>query len=311
MVCMRGICVRLAGTLLLGLAVTGCNTSKEKRTETGKTAFAAEQAGAPPASSFLSGGPRGSLAGRTLRVGSISDIKLRKGEVVLTFDDGPMPGRTDAVLAALRTYGVKATFLMVGSMARAHPATARKVAASGHTIGTHTQNHANLARLGADRAAAEINEGQKSVAAALIPTGYRPAPFFRFPYLADTGALRSRLASQGVVVIDVNVDSNDYFPSAPGQVKSRTMARLKARGSGIILFHDIHARTGKMLPQFLEELAANGFSVVHLVPGRGTGSGDLISSLETEGSFAMSYETGYAMSYWPVGELVQGPDDRR
>ncbi|QDY99783.1 polysaccharide deacetylase family protein [Nitratireductor mangrovi] len=207
----------------------------------------------------------GGLAGRTIRVSRISDIALRPGEVVLTFDDGPIPGRTDRVLEVLDRFGVKATFLMVGQMAKAYPGTARKVAARGHTIGTHTQGHANLAGLGHAAAVIEIDKGRASVAAAL--GGHRAAPFFRFPYLASTAALRSHLAARGIVVIDANIDSKDYFKSSPAAIRARTMARLAGQRSGIILLHDIHARTATMLPGLLADLKAGGYKVVHLVPG--------------------------------------------
>ena len=67
------------------------------------------------------------LAGRTLTVSSLHDIRLEDKEVILTFDDGPMPGKTERILATLDEFGVKAAFMMVGEMAQAHPAVARKV----------------------------------------------------------------------------------------------------------------------------------------------------------------------------------------
>lgn len=211
-------------------------------------------------------GPRTGLAGRTLKVSSISDIRLARNEVVLTFDDGPVRGRTDRILKALDRHDVKATFLMVGTMARANPDLVREVAARGHAIGTHTQNHANLGAVGFERAVQEITQGRQSVAAALIPTGARAAPFFRFPYLSDTPALRRHLAASGVVVIDVDIDSKDYFVSSPDQVRQRTLAKLRQRGSGVILLHDLHWRTADMLPQLLEDLHTHGYKVVNLQP---------------------------------------------
>jgi len=222
----------------------------------------------------------GGLAGRTLRVGSVADLKLAPKEVVLTFDDGPVPGKTRAILDTLDRHHVKATFLMVGQMAQAHPALVREVAARGHSIGTHTQSHANLAKIGFERATQEIDNGRRSVAAALVPTTARAAPFFRFPYLADTGALRRHLAMQGIVVVDPTVDSKDYFVSTPEQVRSRTLAALEAKGSGIILFHDLHQRTVAMLPPFLDALKARGFKVVHLAPRGGAGNPLLSAALD-------------------------------
>lgn len=220
----------------------------------------------------------GSLAGRTLRVGRVSDIRLAPREVVLTFDDGPMPGRTPSILDTLDRFGIKATFLVVGRMAQSYPDLVRKVAGRGHTIGSHTQNHANLRAAGFTRAVAEIEQGRNSIAGALGPSRRRGGAFFRFPYLADTPALRSHLASQGIVVIDSNIDSKDYFQSSPDQVRQRILSRLGANGSGIILMHDIHARTATMLPSLLADLRSRGFKVVHLVPGRG--GPDLVASAE-------------------------------
>jgi peptidoglycan-N-acetylglucosamine deacetylase len=211
-------------------------------------------------------GPRRGLAGRTLQIESIEDIVLMRGEVVLTFDDGPIPGRTISILDTLDRHGVKATFLMVGQMARSYPHLVREVAARGHTIGSHSQNHPNLAAMSHERAIAEILAGERSIAQALVPTRHSAAPFFRFPYLAETPALRRHLAERGTVVIDVDVDSKDYWQSTPDQVRRRTLSQLERRGSGIILFHDLHRRTATMLPSFLAELDKRGYRVVHLAP---------------------------------------------
>jgi peptidoglycan/xylan/chitin deacetylase (PgdA/CDA1 family) len=261
----------LGAAVLCLLSAAGCASRPKDAVEgAAATPLAFAGSSADPVSLRLAGPYLGdrktSLTGRTILVKSIGDIALKKGEVVLTFDDGPAPKYTNAVLDALDGQGVKATFLMVGQMARAHPAMVRKVAARGHTVGTHTQNHANLAHASADTASREIRQGQESVAAALVPMRAQPAPFFRFPYLSDTKALRQNLASDGIVVIDADVDSKDYFVSSPDDVKSRTLARLDQRGSGIILFHDIHARTAAMLPGFLAELRTRGYTVVNLVP---------------------------------------------
>ena len=281
--------VALVGSLLFPLFMAGCASTSNS--DTARTSYTAERnampaalaaqdtrsgtAKAEKAALVFPTNPGGSLAGRSLRVSRVSDIALRDKEVVLTFDDGPMPGRTEKVLAALDRYGVKATFLMVGQMANAYPAIARKVAARGHTIGTHTQSHRNLAGMSTANAKAEIERGRKSVAAA-VGSG-NVAPFFRFPYLASTSALRRDLASNGVVVIDVDIDSKDYFKSSGDQVRARTIARIERRRKGVILLHDIHGRTAEMLPGFLADLKSRGYKVVALKPGRGS---FLVASLD-------------------------------
>src|SRR6202046_4420842 len=78
------------------------------------------------------------------RIGTMQyheSLPLEDHEVVLTFDDGPLPPRTNHVLDILAAECVKATFFMVGKMATTYPDVARKVLAAGHTIGTHSQTH--------------------------------------------------------------------------------------------------------------------------------------------------------------------------
>ena len=208
----------------------------------------------------------GHLGGRTLAVASTADIVLHPGEVVLTYDDGPRPGTTNSILATLSDFGVKATFLMLGSAAQAHPGLAQQVAASGHTVGSHTYGHVDLGNLSRQAALDEIAKGERAVQLALAAGGQTLSPFFRFPYLSQTGFLRTNLLQGSMVVLDVDIDSKDYYSDTPEIVAERTMARLEARGSGIILFHDIHQRTVEMLPLFLAQLEERGYSVVRLVP---------------------------------------------
>lgn len=206
------------------------------------------------------------LTGRTITVSSIDDLKLSKGEVVLTFDDGPIRPHTRNILKTLARHDVKATFFMVGQMANSYPAIVREVAVAGHTIGSHTQNHLNLARINTNDARQQIKAGQASLDRALVPLDRKTAPFFRFPYLADTPKLRDSLARQGITVIDPTIDSKDYWVSTPDQIRDRIMRALRKRGSGIILLHDIHRRTARMLPSLLMAMEREGYRVVHLVP---------------------------------------------
>jgi len=242
-----------------------------------KTAFAAgdaagslkpkDDAGSPVALTPAAWGrfnKMGGLAGREMTVSSVSDIKLRDKEVVLTFDDGPMPKKTERILATLDKFGVKASFMMVGEMAKAHPDIAREVVAEGHTIGSHTYRHPDLAHMSFDDAVAEVEKGRKAVEAA---TGVEP-DFFRFPYLADTKKLRQWMGSHKMVVMDVQVDSKDYFSVSPAAVATRTMDALRAHRKGIILMHDIHPRTAAMLPALLTQLKAEGYKVVQIKYGR-------------------------------------------
>lgn len=220
------------------------------------------------------------LAGRTLTVSSLQDIRLADKEVILTFDDGPMPGKTEKILATLDQFGVKGAFMMVGEMAAAHPAIARKVLSDGNAIGSHTYRHADLAHMGFDMAMAEVVKGETAVSKA-VGTDVN---FFRFPYLSDTKSLRSAIARRDMVVMDVDIDSKDYFSVKPAAVMERTMEQLRRHGRGIILMHDIHQRTAIMLPGLLNTLEKEGYKVVTLRYGRSSAPNNILAMADLKTS---------------------------
>jgi hypothetical protein len=124
-------------------------------------------------------------------------LPLADKEIVLTFDDGPLPPNTNYVLDILASECVKATFFIVGEMARAHPDLLRRVYAQGHTIGTHSQNHPKTFKMLSIRGAqSEIEDGIASTAAALGDLK-AVAPFFPIRTGAHTASRelprRSRL----------------------------------------------------------------------------------------------------------------------
>ena len=188
---------------------------------------------------------------------------LAAGEVVLTFDDGPVPKYTRPILAALAAQCTQATFFSVGEMAAAYPDVVKEVAAQGHTIGTHTWSHSNLARRSDDRMKAEIETGITAVGKA---QGTSPAPFFRFPYLSESKVAIAYLKSRNIALFAIDVDSLDWRTHNPQTVVRRVMTGLEQRGRGIILLHDIHASTAAAVPTLLQQLKARGFRVVHLKP---------------------------------------------
>lgn len=252
--------------IVLTATLTACGTTRQAPDTSIKTSSVIAPEGQKPAdmadgdaTPLLPAGPH-HLAGRTLEVGSLADLKLDNKEVILSFDDGPVPGRTDKVLTTLDQFGVKGAFMMVGQMAEMHPKLARKVAMDGNTIGSHTYRHANLNALSFEAAMAEVMKGEMAVTKA---TG-TDVSFFRFPYLAESHKLRAAIAMRDMVVMDVDIDSKDYFTGTPASVTQRTMDRLRKRGHGIILMHDIHKRTATMLPTLLSKLEAEGYKVVTL-----------------------------------------------
>jgi peptidoglycan-N-acetylglucosamine deacetylase len=188
---------------------------------------------------------------------------LAPGEVVITFDDGPAPASTRAILAALAAECTKGTYFVVGQMAAAHPQVVREIALQGHTIGTHTWSHANLAHLSEDSMKAQIESAFAEIEKA---AGEPIAPFFRYPYLSSTRSTEAYLRSRDIAQFSIDIDSLDWRTHDAQSVVGRVMDQLKTRGRGIILLHDIHASTAIAVPVLLARLKKKGFKVVHLRP---------------------------------------------
>ena len=204
---------------------------------------------------------QGPLFGDITKFSRQPDLLMPK-EVVLTFDDGPMPWITKSILDTLDRYCAKATFFSVGRMAMAYPDTVKDVLRRGHTLGTHTWSHPlHMRTMRRDQSADQIDRGFAAVAAA---AGQPIAPFFRFPGLSDNAAMLSHLQARGVATFTVDVVSNDSFIADAQRLARETLAKIEARRGGIVLFHDIKASTARALPTILSELRARGYRVVHL-----------------------------------------------
>jgi peptidoglycan/xylan/chitin deacetylase (PgdA/CDA1 family) len=208
------------------------------------------------------------------RIGTMSypqSLPLEPKEVVLTFDDGPLPKYTGPVLETLAHECVKATFFLIGEMAKAYPDWVQREARAGHTIGNHTEHHPRyIDKLPVERGIAEVVDGGRHIEEALAPTGIKMAPFFRFPGFRHTEPLDAYVNKQGYVAIGADFPADDWTFIGPETVLKRAMDRLERRGSGILLLHDIHARTATILPKLLRELKARGYKVVQMVPADGT-----------------------------------------
>ncbi len=196
--------------------------------------------------------------------GGSGGIGLRRGEVVLTFDDGPSPATTPKVLRALENECVKATFFVVGNMARSYPGLLKRVAAAGHTIGQHTQDHTNLQQVSLDAAKRTIISGVNSVNRALGSQKRASTRIFRYPYLSRNARLDAIVRQQGLLPFSATVMSQDWKKSSGAAMVERVMSRLKRHGRGVILLHDIQHKTANALPQLLRRLKRDGYKIVHI-----------------------------------------------
>jgi peptidoglycan-N-acetylglucosamine deacetylase len=203
------------------------------------------------------------------RIGTMSYVEtlpLADKEVVLTFDDGPLPPYTDKIREMLAAECVKATYFIVGSMAREYPQLVKRIYDAGHTVGTHSMSHPiPFKRQGVEKTKAQIDNGIKATEAAL-GDDRTIAPFFRFPGFGSTDHGEAHLAERGLMAWGADIPADDWRKIGAAEVAKRAMRRLDGKGKGILLLHDIHQRTVDALPTILKELKAGGYRIVHVVP---------------------------------------------
>jgi peptidoglycan/xylan/chitin deacetylase (PgdA/CDA1 family) len=188
---------------------------------------------------------------------------LTEKEVVLTFDDGPWPGNTPAVLKALAEECTTGIFFAVGKHATWHPEILKQVAAAGHTVGSHTWSHANLNKKGMTEQQAK-DEIEKGFSAVRLALGAAPAPFFRFPQLQHPPAMVTYLGTRDIAMFSTDLDSFDFKASKPEKIVETVMTKVNKLGKGIILMHDFQKHTAEALPALLAQLKAGGYKVVQM-----------------------------------------------
>jgi peptidoglycan/xylan/chitin deacetylase (PgdA/CDA1 family) len=172
-------------------------------------------------------------------------------EILFTFDDGPNPTTTPAILDALHQYGIHAVFFLVGHMVvqpKAQPIIDR-ILAEGHVVANHTMEHAELCVVKEDQAIHEIDEGHRVIAAAAA----MPIPWFRAPYGAKCHRLEAELAERRITHFHWDVDPQEW---RHGNTK-RTIAYMlrvlgRTQGRAVILMHDTKVATMHALPVILQ-----------------------------------------------------------
>jgi len=211
-------------------------------------------------------------------------------QVVLTFDDGPSEIHTPSILATLKKVNAKAIFFAMGKNVKAHPEMTKRVAQDGHSLGGHSMTHSCLG----NRTICKNNNGghlfSTSEAVAEI-TGSLNAikkaagwvdPFFRFPYGESSPALKQYLRTAGIGEFFWSIDSEDWKNKTPQKLITDVMTQLKARGKGVILFHDIQRKTAEALPEILRQLYKNGYQPVLLKPKNGVMTQTNVTELSAE-----------------------------
>ena len=190
----------------------------------------------------------------------------RRGEVALTFDDGPDPEVTPRVLDLLDGAGAKATFFCIGRRVEARPDLAAEIVRRGHGIENHTWSHPNtFAWYLPPAQRREIVRAQEAIerAAGRAPRLFRPPAGFRNPLT------ERELWHAGLTLASWTRRGYDAVEKDPAAILRRLLAGLSA--GDVLLLHDGSAGTGKgnpvvleVLPRLLEELAARSLKPVPL-----------------------------------------------
>lgn len=173
-------------------------------------------------------------------------------ELIFTFDDGPNPKTTPAVLDALAKHHIHAIFFMVGEMA-AHPqakAVIERIVREGHIIGNHTMTHQDLCRLkDDDRAAREIDEARQTIEGA---SGLDLA-WFRTPYGVRCERVENMLDARHLVHFHWDLDPQEWKHHNVKKAVDYVEKQVgKMTGRNVLLMHDIKEVTVEALPQILD-----------------------------------------------------------
>jgi len=201
--------------------------------------------------------PRAQLLGPNINRLPLSAAS--RGEVALTFDDGPDLHVTPRVLELLDRYGAKASFFCVGEKAARYPDLVRQIALRGHSIENHSYGHSPVfACFGLARMGREIERAQHTLGSI---TGKSPQ-FFRAPVGFRSPLLDFILVRYGLRYVSWTRRGFDSVTPNPQKVLARLIARLN--GGDVLLLHDSNPCVLDVLPPLLEELGRRNLRSVAL-----------------------------------------------
>lgn len=200
---------------------------------------------------------------------TISRWGARQDKVVaLTFDDGPDPKVTPAILDILAEKGVRASFFVIGANATAEPDIVRRIYAEGHDLGNHTYTHPDLAEIPSAEVDFELNATQRALEATV---GVRTL-LFRPPYVGDIAPetvshMRPLLnaTALGYVTVSSGIDPIDWGAKSAADIIDGAVKQIEAGEGSVVLLHDSggdRRYTISALPRMIDALRARGYTFV-------------------------------------------------
>ena len=181
----------------------------------------------------------------------------RKGVVAFTFDDGPNPETTPAVIDALEKYDIPATFFIVtqrivGKHGEKSRELLQRELADGFLVGSHSVTHANLKHASGDQLAREVDASIRTLAA----EAHRPIGMFRPPYGSLGPAGRVWLKKLGLTEVLWSVDTLDWKAHDPERLRRKVISMIKHDEGGVVLMHDVKPITARIIAEVLDDLEA-------------------------------------------------------
>lgn len=185
-------------------------------------------------------------------------VNTSRKVVALTFDDGPVPGATEQVLATLGRERVRATFFVIGAELERNMDVGRKLVAAGHELGNHSYSHERMLFVTPSRVRREVERTDELIRQA----GYAGEITFRPPYGKKLFALPYYLSRTGRTTVTWDVEPDSYPEVAADSDKIAEHVLTRARPGSIIILHVMYpsrAESLKAVPKIIEGLKARGY----------------------------------------------------
>lgn len=181
--------------------------------------------------------------------------------IALTFDDGPVAGKTPVILSILKEYNVPATFFVLGQNVRYHPEILRQIIEDGHEVGVHTYSHANLFTVGVQEQNNQIYKGWESIRAVAPDLSIQ---YWRAPY-GNTPKHINEVENLHLKHVGWTIDTLDWKDANPENWYNRINSGLeRPRKQNIILMHDHAAVSRNELTSLILSLRDSGYHLVSL-----------------------------------------------
>ncbi len=231
-------------------------------------------------------------------------------KIALTFDDGPDPRYTPAILDVLRYYHVPATFFVIGANATSNEHLVRRIFREGHELGNHTFTHPNIATISEHQLALEISATERLLESTLG----RRSILFRPPYAIDTEPetpedLRPlRFVSRlGYYLVEMNIDPTDWQSPGVDEIVKVVLDKARRHEGNIVLLHDgggDRSQTLNALPRVIEGLRSNGFELVTVSHLLGLDRDAIMPSVGPQ-SMAIAHinHLGFGFIHWLAGGI--------